>query len=55
MVNTEVLKGLPEGLSDQATDAISTWVFRPATLFGEPVDVYYNLTVSFRLQKRSRT
>jgi len=29
---------------------MSKWKFEPATLNGEPVDVYYNLTVNFRLQ-----
>ncbi len=45
----KVLKGLPEGLDDQAVEAVCRWKFRPATLLGRPVEVYYNLTVNFTL------
>lgn len=48
--NLKVLKGLPMGLDQAALDAVSRWRFQPATLNGKPVDVYYNLTVNFRLQ-----
>lgn len=48
--NVKVLKGLPMGLEDEAVKAIKQWSFEPATLNGKPVDVYYNLTVNFRLQ-----
>ncbi len=54
VVNIKVLKGLEEGMSAQAVKAIRTWVYRPAELLGEPVDVYYNLTVNFRLQRKKR-
>ncbi|MEM6792382.1 MAG: TonB family protein [Acidobacteriota bacterium] len=50
VTNVKVLKSLPMGLSEQAIDAIKKWKFKPATLNGKPVDVYYNLTVNFRLQ-----
>lgn len=50
VTNVKVLKGLPMGLSEQAVEAIKKWKFKPATLNGKPVDVYYNLTVNFRLQ-----
>jgi periplasmic protein TonB len=50
VTNVEVLKGLPMGLTESAVDAIKTWKFKPATLGGKPVDVYYNLTVTFKLQ-----
>jgi len=50
VTNVKVLKGLPMGLEDEAVKAIKRWKFKPATLNGKPVDVYYNLTVNFRLQ-----
>jgi TonB family protein len=48
--NLEVIKDLPYGLGDEARRAVSQWRFRPATLRGEPIDVYYTVTVNFRLQ-----
>jgi TonB family protein len=48
--NVEVIKDLPYGLGDAAKDAVSEWHFRPATYRGEPIDVYYTVTVNFRLQ-----
>lgn len=50
VASLEVLKGLPMGLSETAVEAMERWKFEPATLNGEPVAVYYNLTVNFRLQ-----
>ena len=50
VTNVKVLKGLPMGLSESAVEAIKTWKFKAATLNGKPVDVYYNLTVTFTLQ-----
>jgi TonB family protein len=47
--NVEVIKDLPYGLGDAARDAVSRWRFRPATLHGDPIDVYYTVTVNFRL------
>jgi TonB family protein len=46
----EVIKDLPYGLGDAAREAVRRWRFRPATLRGEPIDVYYTVTVNFRLQ-----
>jgi TonB family protein len=46
----QVLKDLPYGLGDSARDAVSRWRFRPATYRGEPIDVYYTVTVNFRLE-----
>ena len=48
--NLEVIKDLPYGLGDEARRAVSRWRFRPATYRGEPIDVYYTVTVNFRLR-----
>jgi TonB family protein len=45
-----VLKGLPMGLDHAAVDAVQKWKFKPATLEGRPVKVYYVLTVNFQVQ-----
>ena len=45
----KVLKGLPMGLSENAERAVKEWKFKPGTLNGEPVDVIFNLTVTFTL------
>lgn len=49
VVCTRPLKGLPLGLTRAATDSVSQWRFEPARLNGKPVNVYYNLTINFRL------
>jgi TonB family protein len=46
----EVLEGLPHGLDEKAVEAVRTWVFRPATVAGEPLPVYYRLKVNFKLE-----
>lgn len=48
--DVEVIKNLPFGLGEAAREAVSQWRFRPATLHGDPIDVYYTVTVNFRLQ-----
>jgi TonB family protein len=48
--NVEVIKDLPYGLGEAASEAVGQWHFRPATYRGEPIDVYYTVTVNFRLQ-----
>ena len=48
--NVEIIKDLPYGLGDAARDAVSQWRFRPATYRGDPIDVYYTVTVNFRLR-----
>jgi protein TonB len=45
----KVIKGLPLGLSEQAAEAVKKWHFRPGTMNGQPVDVLFDLTVSFKL------
>ena len=37
-----------EALDQAALDAVSAWTFKPATLHGKPVAVYYRLTINFR-------
>ncbi len=48
--NLEIIKDLPYGLGEEARRAVNRWRFRPATYRGEPIDVYYTVTVNFRLQ-----
>jgi protein TonB len=49
VTNVRVLRGLPMGLDQAAVDAIQQWRFKPATLQGQPVKVYYTLTVNFTI------
>ena len=48
--DVEIIKDLPDGLGEAARDAVRRWRFRPATYRGEPIDVYYTVTVNFRLR-----
>ena len=45
--NVKVLQGLPNGVTEAAVASIRQWIFSPATLNGQPVKVYYVLTVNF--------
>jgi len=47
--NVEVLRDLPNGLGDAAADSVRNWRFRPAEYQGRPIDVYYTVTVNYRL------
>lgn len=47
--NVEIIKDLPDGLGQSAREAVQQWHFRPATFHGEPIDVYYTVTVNFKL------
>jgi TonB family protein len=49
VTETRVLKGLPMGLDQKAVEAVKTWKFKPATLDGRPVPVYYTVTMNFQL------
>lgn len=49
--NARVLQGQSLGLGLSAIEAICGWRFKPATLKGEPVKVYYVLTVNFKVEK----
>jgi protein TonB len=46
--DVKVLKPLPFGVDQAATDAVKQWKFSPGTRNGEPVDVFVTLTVSFK-------
>jgi protein TonB len=50
VTNVRVLKALPMGLDQAAVEAVTKWKFRPATLNGRPVNVYFVLTINFQLQ-----
>jgi len=45
----EILKDLPYGLGEAARDAVEHWRFLPATYQGDPIEVYYTVTVNFKL------
>ena len=44
-----VVKGLRMGCTEAAVEALERWRFKPAMRKGEPVDVYYELTIQFKL------
>lgn len=50
VTSVRVLRGLPMGLSEAAVSAVKQWRFKPATMRGKPVDVYFTLTINFTLQ-----
>jgi TonB family protein len=54
VASARVLKGLPMGLDQAAVNAVQTWKFKPATLDGRPVSVYYILTVNFQVDNPFR-
>jgi TonB family protein len=49
VTDVRVLKGQPMGLSESAMDAVKQWTFKPATLDGKPVKVFYVLTVNYEI------
>lgn len=48
--SVRVLKGLPNGLSEEAVQTARAWKYKPALLNGKPVAVFLNLTIRFSLQ-----
>jgi TonB family protein len=44
-----VVRPLGYGLEENAADALSRWVFSPATRMGSPVDVLVQVEINFRL------
>jgi TonB family protein len=50
VTDVKVLQGLPMGLDQAALEAVKNWKFKPATLDGQPVKVYYTLTVNYTME-----
>jgi TonB family protein len=50
VTDVKILKGLAMGLDQEAAKAIRAWKFEPATRNGDPVSVYYTITLHFSLQ-----
>ncbi len=46
--DVKILKPLPFGLDQAAAEAVRQWRFRPATRYGRPVDVIFEVTIPFR-------
>ena len=46
--SVEILKSPSAAFEQPVRDALATWRFEPATLDGEPVEVYYNISINFR-------
>ena len=53
MRKAKVLRGLSDGLSEAALEAMRLWVFSPAHFQEKPVAVYYTLTVNFQISDTS--
>jgi TonB family protein len=52
-IRPTVLTPLPAAtLTWAALEAVKEWRFEPSRLGGEPVSVYYNLTINYRLRSR---
>lgn len=49
VVDLEVLRGLPMGLTESAVRAVSQWRYEPSALNGKPVAVLMTVTVHFEL------
>lgn len=50
VTNARILKGPDPKIAAAALAAIRQWKFKPATLNGKPVAVYYTLTVNIHLR-----
>lgn len=48
--NLEVIRGLPQGLTESALETVLQWKYKPARKDGKPVPVYYFFRVRFSLQ-----
>ncbi len=43
-----ILKGVDENLDDLAIKMVESWIFQPGMVDGEPVDVYMDMTITFK-------
>jgi periplasmic protein TonB len=50
VTNARILRGLGGGLNEEAIEAVEKWQFKPATLNGRPVTVYFTLTITFKIK-----
>jgi TonB family protein len=48
--NVRVVRGLPDGLTDQAIDAARRAKFKPATKDGKPVAYWIGLEMNFNIR-----
>jgi TonB family protein len=48
--SVRVLEGLGSGLDERAVEAVRQWRFSPARRLGQPVDVFVEVAVEFRLR-----
>ncbi|MEM8929951.1 MAG: M56 family metallopeptidase [Acidobacteriota bacterium] len=55
IVSKQVVQSLRHDVDQAALDVLDTWRFKPARLDGEPVEVFYNLTFNFRLDKNKES
>lgn len=49
LLNPQVLRSSDPRLNDLALEAVRKWHFQPGTLNGEPVDVLFQVDVSFSI------
>lgn len=49
VTDAKIVKDLPHGLGERTLRAVKNWKFKPATLGGKPVAVYYNVSIRFSL------
>jgi len=50
VVDARIVQGLFGELDQKALEVVARWRFEPARSNGQPVSVYYNFTMNFRLQ-----
>ena len=50
VINLKTLRGLPMGLTEEATRAVSQWRYEPTLLGDQPVQVLMTVTITYNLQ-----